>query len=197
MTHLLPRPEAPLNKVSPGDKLCMSSPTDQTVINYTTGPMLCVPRGSRLVLRYQENGHVSLLRQTPGKFSTGRVFVYGTADGRPDDKFLNIHGKWNAAGTGGDQRGRLLVEAPFDDGECYQTPSSLNQVYEARRHLYPPDPYHGQDRWCRVYFDLPLDYHVPIWTLYWVWDWPSQATVVTPYGKQQMYTTCMDVCVID
>lgn len=175
----------------------MSSPSNQGMLNYTTGPILCARRGSRILLKYQENGHVSLLRETPGKISSGKVFVYGTTDSGHNDKFLNIHGKWNSAGTGGDKRGRLLTEAPFDDGECYQAPSSKNEVYETRRQRFPPDPYHGEDRWCKVAVVLPPDYDVLLWTLYWVWDWPTQATAGNPKGKQQIYTTCMDVCMIE
>lgn len=195
--YLLPRPEAPFNRISPEDGICMPRPTNQRILNYTTGPMLCVKRGSRVVLRYQENGHVSLSNNTPGKTSSGTVFVYGTAEGRSNDRFLDIHGKWGSKGTSGDRRGRLLVEAPFDDGQCYQAPNRFNEVYKARRARYPPDPYHGENRWCRTYLTIPSDPHILMWTLYWVWDWPTQASVTRPQGRQQIYTTCMDVCMLD
>lgn len=188
ISYLLPRPQTPV--ISVEDSICMSTPMNQRVINYTAEPMLCVKRGSKIILRYQENGHVSLLNNTPGKNSSGTIFVYGTTESRADDMLLGIHGKWNLNGTGGDRRGRLLVAAPFDDGQCYQVPSVPNRIYSARRTLYPPDLYHGENRWCRTYLRVPSDPHVRIWTLYWVWDW-------TNHIKVPLYTTCIDVCIID
>ena len=55
---------------------------------------------------YQENGHVTLPDNQPGKpANRGTVFVYGTTQPSPTDTLLAIHRVWNAAGTGGDQRG--------------------------------------------------------------------------------------------
>lgn len=195
MTHLLPRP-GHADWVSPNDTICMTDPTNQSILNYTTGPMLCVRRGSKLALRYQENGHVSLLGGTPGKNSSGKIFVYATACAHSDDRFLKIHKMWNIRGTGGDRRGRLLVVAPFDDGKCYQAPSVPNQVFQSRRAKYPPDPGEGENRWCRVHVEIPSDPDVSVWTLYWVWDW-STYPALGAVGKQQIYTTCMDVCILD
>lgn len=37
-----------------------------------------------------------------------------------------------------------------------------------------------------------------MYTLYWVWDWPTAArTPGFPNGKPEVYTTCMDVDVVD
>jgi hypothetical protein len=57
----------------------------------------------------------------------------------------------------------------------------------------------GADLWCQQ--DIQLPSSAPsgkLYTLYWVWDWPTAAGVdpTYPNGKAEIYTTCMDVDVV-
>ncbi|MCJ1313653.1 hypothetical protein MMC25_007332 [Agyrium rufum] len=190
MTYLLP--PAGRNYLYETDLICKQEPADQTIQNYTQAyPMLQARSNSTIALRYQENGHISL-PLPPGKLDAGTIYLYGTLTSMPSDQVLSIHRKWNAAGTGGDRRGLLMAERSFDDLECYQTPQENRTVYNSRHILFPPDPGQGQNRWCRITFEMP-EYMGEtqlgagqILSVYWVWDWSSNSTV-------QIYTTCLDV----
>ena len=57
----------------------------------------------------------------------------------------------------------------------------------------------GVNMWCQQ--DIALPANAPSgqpYTLYWVWDWPTAPGVDpgVPNGKQELYTTCMDVDII-
>lgn len=89
MTYLLPPDSRDGNALLPTDPICK-----QTQMNYnqTLGsPMLSALTGDTILLMYQENGHVTLLEQTPGKASSGVVSVYGIAVPSPSDSLLAIH----------------------------------------------------------------------------------------------------------
>lgn len=172
-------------------------PLQQHPIQTYKSPRLTVRRGATFILRYQENGHVTLLSNSPAKPTSGQVFVYGTDKSRPDDTLLRIHRSWNATGTGGDQRGRLLTTASFDDGKCYG-PNFDSPIYQQRRKQFKPDPEQGANRWCQTPVELPDNIRRGVYTIYWVWDWPS----LLPHSKggvtrkDEIYTTCMDLRVV-
>ena len=147
-------------------------------------------------MRYQENGHVTLPDNPPGKPpNRGTVYVYGTTQPRENDTLLAIHKVWNRSGTGGDGRGVLLSARGFDDGRCYQINDS--PISTARQVLFPhePDELMGADLWCQQ--DIALPENLPAgqpYTLYWVWDWP---TLGFHKRQEEIYTTCIDIDIID
>ncbi|PQE10694.1 hypothetical protein CJF32_00011372 [Rutstroemia sp. NJR-2017a WRK4] len=188
MVNLIPpdgRPEG--NMIFSTDQICRSS---QIKHNQTTGsPVLTVSPGDMIALRYQENGH-------PGKpENRGTVFVYGTSQARNNDTLLSIHNVWNSNGTGGDQRGNLLAAQNFDDGQCYQINTSNISATRQAQFPHTADPLMGADLWCQADITIPSTIAAPgIYTLYWVWDWPtSPGTVGQPDGLQEIYTTCIDL----
>ncbi len=188
MTHLLP-PNGRLS-IAPSDRICM--PLQQWPLQTRGSPRLSVHRGAAVILRYQENGHVTLQNNTPSKPNSGQVFVYGTETSRPDDALSSIHRIWNAAGTAGDRRGKLLARSGFDDGKCYG-PNFDSPIYQ-KRQRFRPDPGQGPNRWCQALVKLPRDARKGLYTLYWVWDWPS--LLPGRARKEEIYTTCMDLMVI-
>jgi hypothetical protein len=57
----------------------------------------------------------------------------------------------------------------------------------------------GADLWYQHDIQLPAD--APSgqpYTLYWVWDWPTAPGVDPnlPNGKQELYTTCIDIDIV-
>ena len=195
VTYLLPSPPSTIFQDS--DLICKAT---QTFGNQTYGPALIAPGGSRVVLRYQENGHITLPFVPPGKPNPGVVYVYATTQSSIDDKFVKIHGQWTTNGSGGDQRGYMLTESSFDDGVCFQLNES--QLASARNLTFGPGPSQTEapDRWCGtfVFLNDPSGAPLPnntIVTLYWVWDWPSTSgSVIT---LNETYTSCMDILIID
>lgn len=195
MVHLIPpNGRKDVNKVLPTDKMCKESQQSQ---NQTKGsPRLQASPGAAIALRYQENGHVTLPENSPGKpDNRGTIYVYGTDKPKDDDTLLGIHKVWNQDGSGGDKRGKLLSVQNFDDGRCHQI--NGGKISKTRQHEFPhkADKLMGADLWCQQDIALPQD--APSgkpYTLYWVWDWPTKpGTPGMPKGKTEIYTTCMDV----
>lgn len=192
MVNLLPPNGREINDILSTDLMCKST---QTSSNQTPGsPALSAAPGSNIALRYQENGHVSLPQNQPGKpTNRGTVYVYGTTQPSPDDAFLSIHRVWTPDGTGGDGRGVLLSTQNFDDGQCYQVNSGAISVQRQAEFAHTANSLMGADLWCQQDIALPADAS-GTYTLYWVWDWPTlPGTTGFPDGKQEIYTTCMDV----
>jgi hypothetical protein len=194
MTYLLPPNLAGHVSIDPRDSICKNS---QQVPNQTAeSPLISASRFDSLLLMYQENGHVTKLKETPGKATSGKIFVYGTNQSLESDEFLSIHHVWTKDGSGGDGRGQLLTETTFDDGSCYQindTPESvLRRSLPQRAHL----EFEGENLWCGVLVTLPEAAAIgSLYTLYWVWDWPTTSSVALPQGKMEVYTTCLDVLI--
>lgn len=202
MQYLLPLPPASRPgppppgppKILPTDNICKDTQMKQV---QTDGkPRLKAPPGSPVALRYQENGHVTIPSNTPGKpENRGTVYVYGTTDPKPDDKFTSIHKVWTQDGTGGDRRGMLLSVQNYDDSRCYQI--NDHKISKERQKQFPHDDNtpQGQNLWCQ--HDLALPKNAPEgkpYTLYWVWDWPTIADEKNGItGHQEIYTTCMDI----
>lgn len=181
--------------ILPTDPMCKK--TQQEQIQSNGSPRLQAAPGDNIALRYQENGHVTLPQNQPGKQENrGTVYIYATTQPKPDELFLDVFKQWNAAGTGGDKRGVLLATQPFDDGQCYQV--NDGNISTARQSQYPHEPTQlmGANLWCQNDIRLPanLPSGKPI-TLYWVWDWPTMPGVDPnlPSGKAEIYTTCMEI----
>ncbi|KAL8932829.1 MAG: hypothetical protein Q9216_006651 [Gyalolechia sp. 2 TL-2023] len=197
MVHLLPPNGRPTgNKILDSDPMCM--PSQQQPKQSDGSPMLKAAAGDMVALRYQENGHVTLPENQQGKPpNRGTVYIYGTTDPKPDDKFLSIHKVWNPHGTGGDKRGKLLVTEPFDDGQCYQINGGPVSTKRQTEFKHQADPIMGQDLWCQNNFKIPQD--APSgkpYTIYWVWEWDTApGTAGQPQGLLEKYTTCMDISV--
>lgn len=200
MTYLIP-PDTTTNVtlIRPIYKMCKNTQQNQT---QTVGsPRLRARPGDAIALRYQENGHVTQPWIQPGKPpNRGTVYVYGTTKPKVGEKFLDVHGAWNRQGTGGDGRGVLLSVQNFDDGRCYQI--NNGNISEHRQKVFPhvANKLMGANLWCQQDFKLPSSAPAgKLYTFYWVWDWPTEPGIdpTYPQGKQEIYTTCMDVDVVD
>ncbi|MCJ1383450.1 hypothetical protein MMC17_006564 [Xylographa soralifera] len=181
------------------DPLCKSSQSSQN--NQTVGnPRLQAPVGSKIALQYQENGHVSLPNNQPGKPPHGGlVYIYGTSSPQVNDSLLNVHRSWTTDGTGGNKQGKLLATQYFDDGRCYQINGGNISVARQAEFKFAPSNAMGANLWCQNDVLLPSDAEAgKPYTLYWVWDWPTAAGVdpSLPSGKEEIYTSCMDIDVI-
>ncbi|KAI4205949.1 MAG: hypothetical protein LQ350_000134 [Teloschistes chrysophthalmus] len=195
MVHLLPpngRPEG--NKILDSDPMCMES--QQQPKQSDGSPALTAAAGDMVSVRYQENGHVTMPENQPGKPpNRGTIYIYGTTQPKPDDKFLAIHKVWNADGTGGDKRGKLLATENYDDGQCYQLNPKPISTQRQAQFKHKADPLMGQDLWCQNNFKIPKD--APSgkpYTIYWVWDWDTaKGSPTEPAGKVEKYTTCLDI----
>ena len=210
MVHILPAANQPAIEerdtipaldttgVTPQDPMCKHSQQTQ----YQTGdsPRLQAAPGDLVALRYQENGHVTLPQNQPGKpANRGLVYIYGTTQPKSPELFLDVFGQWNADGTGGDRRGKLLETQPFDDGYCYQVNGGNISTERQAQHPHTPNELMGANLWCQNNIALPTDAATgKPYTLYWVWDWPTEAGVDPnlPKGKAELYTTCMDVDIV-
>ena len=141
MVYLLP-PNGRSTAILSTDLMCKDS---QAIGQYTPGSnMLNTAAGDFIAMTYNENGHVTLPTDTTRPAGNGTVFVYGTKLPSNNDTFLGIHKVWNADGTGGDKRGKLLATRYFDDGQCYQAttdhdsdPKNQRPLRDARRALHP------------------------------------------------------------
>ena len=200
MTYLIP-PNGRSNQslILPTDKICKETQRKQAQSDGS--PRLQARPGAAIALRFQENGHVTLPENQPGKpKNRGTVYVYGTTEPREDENLLDVHQVWNEEGTGGDKRGVLLSVQNFDDGRCYQI--NNGPISENRQDKYPhvANKLMGADMWCQQ--DIALPSNAPTgkpYTLYWVWDWPTLPgdDPTLPDGKKEVYTTCIDVDVVD
>ncbi|GMF93522.1 unnamed protein product [Aspergillus oryzae] len=186
------------NELLPTDLLCKN--TQQKQVQSEGSPRLQASAGAAIALRYQENGHVTQPGNQLGKpENRGTVYVYGTTEPKEDEKIMDVHKVWNKDGTGGDKRGVLLATRNFDDGRCYQV--NGDSISKQRQSEFPhtADQLMGVNLWCQS--DIALPSNAPSgkpYTLYWVWDWPTLPGVDPnlPKGKQEIYTTCIDVDVV-
>ena len=210
MVHILPGqgqpsieerdtiPATDLTGITNNDKMCKM--TQQTAYQADGSPRLQAAPGALVSLRYQENGHVTLPQNQPGKpKNRGTVYIYGTTQPKFPELFLDVFGKWTADGTGGDRRGRLLATQPFDDGYCFQVNGGDISTARQAAHPHEPDQLMGANLWCQNNIAIPTDAATgKPFTLYWVWDWPTEPGVDPnlPKGKAEIYTTCMDVDIV-
>ncbi len=198
MTNLIPSLESGRTRINDLDLLC--SPTQMTA-NQTTGyPQLQVSPGSYVAMKYLENGHVTLPQNQPGKpLAGGTIYVFGTTQPNENEKLADVL-EWSSDGTGGNQLGLLLTAQNFDDGRCYQVNSGSISV---TRQMEFPDPVPSQpgsidEQWCETDVFIPGDLQPgSTYTLYWVWQWPTEPGAPgLPDGKDEYYTTCSDLDIV-
>ena len=178
------------------DTMCKKLQYQQT--QSAGSPRLQAAPGDLVALQYQENGHVVLPGNQPGKQpNRGNLYLYGTSQPKFPELFLDVFNKWTKDGKGGDRRGRLLATGNFDDGQCYQD-NAKSPISTDRKARFPKtaDTLMGTNLWCQMLIQIPTD--APSskpYTLYWVWDWPTEPNVDHSLmaGKPEIYTTCMDV----
>ncbi|KAJ5751789.1 hypothetical protein N7520_008706 [Penicillium odoratum] len=199
MTYLIPpNTQANVTVVYDSTKLCKDTQQNQT---QTTGsPRLKAKAGDALALRYQENGHVTLPWNQPGKpANRGTVYIYGTTEPKVGETLNDVHGVWSWNNTGGDGRGTLLSVQNFDDGRCYQINTGNISEYRQEKYPHQANTLMGADLWCQQDMQLPTTAPTgKLYTLYWVWDWPTRPSVDDGYpdGKKEIYTTCMDIDIV-
>jgi hypothetical protein len=193
MTHRLPPSTSPF--IEADDVLC--APSQIRGFQLEGYPALDAHEGSRISLRYTENGHIT--KPIPEKPTFGSVSVYGTASPFNNDTLRGIHHVWNRNGTGGDRRGVLLNRQSFDDGSCYEANDSYLSKARQLKHQRPHDGLDGANLACSVEVVLPGSIQKATgYTLYWVWDWPSigESAETLYVKKDEVYTTCVDIGII-
>jgi hypothetical protein len=183
MTYRLPPAGRVPNEFHSSDLVCKES---QISPNQTSNsPSLSARAGDKLLLLYQENGHVTKIDQDPGHASSGTIRVYGTSRGSPADSLQRIISDQDRSDDF-----TLLIEADFDDGHCYQDNGSVKA--NERKHTTrkrPPLDGEGPDSWCSVELTLPnLPPEAELYTLYWIWNFDG-----TNFLEQ--YTTCIDITI--
>lgn len=191
--------------IYPTDLLCAPQ---QKIGTYTNSkyPKLVTAPGDYVALRHQENGHVTLPATQQNKpRNRGTIYIYGTEKPGSNDTLMSIHNVWNADGTGGDGRGRLLATRNYDDGQCYQINGGDISTSRTKQFSKEASNPQGQDLWCQSDLQLPSDLTVGAdYTLYWVWDWPTLSKANAMIGdegvnvtKPETYTSCMDLEIVD
>ncbi|KAJ5920902.1 hypothetical protein N7466_009228 [Penicillium verhagenii] len=199
MTYLIPPDgQANVTVIYDSTKLCKDTQQDQT---QTTGsPRLQANAGDAIALRYQENGHVTLPWNQPGKPpNRGTVYVYGTTDPKLGETLNDVHGVWGWNGTGSGGNGTLLSVQNFDDGRCYQINTGNISEYRQEKYPHVANTLMGADLWCQQDIQIPTTATTgSLYTLYWVWDWPTKASADDGYpdGKLEIYTTCIDIDIV-
>ncbi|KAF2124384.1 hypothetical protein P153DRAFT_370829 [Dothidotthia symphoricarpi CBS 119687] len=180
--------------------LCHEKQRQQTQSSDKYPRLQAVP-GGFIAMRYMENGHITKPNNQLGKpEKAGTIFVYGTTTPDEDERIVNVL-KWTKDGSGGDKRGTLLAMNDFDDGRCYEkndSPVSLE------RQASDPNFALGQvsdgpgnyPLFCETDVQLPAT--APTgkpYTFYWVWQWNTapDKDPGLPAGKDEYYTTCIDV----
>ncbi|KKY35334.1 hypothetical protein UCDDA912_g04692 [Diaporthe ampelina] len=191
--------------IYPTDLLCAPQQKIGTY-NNSKYPKLVTAPGDYVALRHQENGHVTLPATQENKpRNRGTIYIYGTEKPGSNDTLMSIHNVWNADGTGGDGRGRLLATRNYDDGQCYQMNDGDISVSRTKQFSKEASDPQGQDLWCQSDLQLPSDLTVGAdYTLYWVWDWPTLSKANAMVGddgvevtKPETYTSCMDLEIVD
>lgn len=165
-------------------------------------PRLHTTPGGFIAMRYMENGHVTKPNNQMGKPKMGgTIFVYGTTTPKEGEKLTNVL-RWTQDGQGGDKGGRLLAMNNFDDGRCYEVSDSnlskervketpnfaLGQAVAGAPGNYP--------LFCETNVQIPQNVTAgKPYTLYWVWQWNTAPGIDPglPKGKDEYYTTCIDV----
>lgn len=208
---LLPDPRTePGLFISNKSLLCKATQRQPVQVDPANYPRLKAVPGMHIALRYSENGHVSL-NGTPSEDTNkwkpskgGSVFVYGTTAPKEDEKLVDVL-HWTQDGKGGDGRGILLGTNDFDDGRCYE---ANNSPIAAQRKAANPSYAMGQTGEGNGFFGIPCESNVEFpktakagqpYTIYWVWQWNTKPGIDprAPEGKDEYYTSCIDVDVVD
>ncbi|KAF2748533.1 hypothetical protein M011DRAFT_400531 [Sporormia fimetaria CBS 119925] len=169
-------------------------------------PRLQATPGDFIAMRYMENGHITDAAQLKGKPEKGGpIYVFATTEPKEDEKLADVL-RWTTDGQGGDKRGVLLTVNDFDDGRCYELKPG-NPESEKRKAAHPNyaagQPANGPGTYplfCETNVGIPKDVATgKPYTLYWVWQWNTVggADPILPKGKDEYYTTCIDVDVVN
>ncbi|UNI23516.1 hypothetical protein JDV02_009333 [Purpureocillium takamizusanense] len=137
-------------------------------------PLLQARPGDRVAVLHLENGHVTLPQNQPGKpLNRGTVYLYGTAQPKPQERLFDVHLRWNADGSGGDARGRLLATRNYDDGQCFQ--DNHQPLAQERVSKFSGDGASAdKELKCQSVVTIPNDAKPgSVYTVYWYWDWPT------------------------
>lgn len=199
MKYILPPLSSGRTRIDKTDLLC--HPSQRTSSYSSTYPRLQVSPGTFISMKYLENGHVTLPATQPGKpASGGPVFIYATTSPSDTEKITDVL-QWTSDSTGGDKRGSLIAANNYDDGRCHQLNSGA--ISTQRQAEFPdrvPDqPTSNVEQWCETDVKIPSSAKVgETLTLYWVWQWPTEAGVdpSLPAGKDEYYTSCAEVEVV-
>nr|KAK5435727.1 hypothetical protein LTR18_009729 [Exophiala xenobiotica] len=192
MTYKIP--PSPHLFVTDADTICsdrQSKPDPVTALQ--------VEAGDVIILRYQENGHITLPEVNPGKRDSGTVFVYGTWRPSLSEKLRSVHHVWLAPNAT-DQHGFLIQKTPFDDGRCHQVNNGTISRQRQAAFPHPPTPPEGINVWCGNNITVPTKPRcastngptLDLLSVYWVWGWPGRAGNAS---SEQYYTTCLDLWV--
>lgn len=185
-------------RITQADFLC---PPEQRSPSYTEQyPKLKAQPGDFVAIKYQENGHVTLPHNQPGKpRAAGTVFIFGTTQPSSEEKLADVL-QWTTDGKGGNGKGYLMTAQNFDDGRCYQVNDASPISVERQKKF--PDPMPGQPdsvspvgSWCETDLKIPDSQATdkPI-TIYWVWSWPTAPGAPgVEGGKDEYYTSCADI----
>ncbi|KNG45173.1 hypothetical protein TW65_08010 [Stemphylium lycopersici] len=188
-------------KIFIDDQQLLCPPTQREQKQSENFPRLKAAPGGFIAIRYQENGHVTLPQNNPDKPEKGgTVYVYGTKEPKTDEKLIDVL-QWTQDAQGGDKRGVLLAMNDYDDGRCYlnndspvaQERKSADPAYMANTPQTGPA---NSVMYCETDVKLPDDVELDkTYTLYWVWQWTSLPgkTPGLDQGKDEYYSTCMDV----
>ncbi|KAI0160731.1 hypothetical protein GGR57DRAFT_391184 [Xylariaceae sp. FL1272] len=150
-------------------------------------PPLTASAGDYIAMQYQENGHVSQPDLTKRPYRSGNVYVYGTLEHQDSDGINDVLNSWNAEGTGGNKKGKLIASHYYDDDQCYQN-NPATEVWQTRSKK------NGglSELWCQTDIQLPTD--LPdsgTYTLMWVWDWPN--IIDDTHNSTEIYTSCAQI----
>lgn len=197
---LIPPLEQQPSFVSHSNVLC--HPSQRVARQTAEYPRLRTVPGAMVAMRYAENGHATIpgggknLMGKPEK--GGTVFVFGTQRPRQGEILLDVL-QWTRDGLGGDRRGSLLASQNFDDGRCYQlgNGASLANARKAQTpNSIPGQPGSEHELLCETDVRIPdsVEAGKP-YTMYWVWQWPNAPgkDPSYPHGKDEYYTSCVDV----
>ncbi|CBX91459.1 hypothetical protein IAQ61_010805 [Plenodomus lingam] len=166
-------------------------------------PRLQATPGGYIAMRYQENGHVTKPGNQKGKPEKGgTVFVYGTAEPDENETLLNVL-QWTQDGQGGNKKGALITMNDFDDGRCYET-DPTNAIWQERSKAIPNFAMGQVVEGAPGNYPLACETNVQLpqtaaldkpYTFYWVWQWNTAPGIDPglPKGKDEYYTTCIDV----
>lgn len=187
MTQLLPGDGR--SWLTDADSTCKES---QLQGNQTRGyPRLRARPGSVIAVRYREGGHIS--KTSDEKLTPGAISVHGTDLGARNRALNDVHFKWTYDGHGGNMEGRLLYRSSFDDGVCFEANGSPLAIMRA---AYPlsHDALDAEHLLCTAKISLPQTARRgSVYTIFWVWDWPSFSAQGDQVVKQQFYTSCIDI----
>lgn len=150
-------------------------------------PQLSASPGEYVAMQYAENGHVSFPDLTPRGFKGGNVMIYATTEDVNDVGINDALYSWNAEGTGGNGKGKLIGSHFFDDGQCFENPnaSPIRAERAADTNL--------TSLLCQSVSQLPEDLETDgTVNLLWIWDW-AQNPNIAGENTTEIYTSCMTV----